>query len=184
MKEKLKKIEIIFDLSYLTIVVIIGFLLFTSNRISPIIGISAFVLAFGDAFHLLPRVFNASTQAKGLGKAIASITMTLFYVFLCPIPVMIVLAAIRIFLCLLPQNQWLALKPPYHWGILRNVPLILMGIITCFFLGYPLWIPITISFACYIPVVLWAHKYPMLGMLMLPKSIAYVAILVLFLTHR
>jgi hypothetical protein len=36
---------------------------------------------------------------------------------------------------------------------------------------------ILLSFICYWPVVLWAHKKPALGMLMLPKSVAYAAML-------
>ena len=43
--------------------------------------------------------------------------------------------------------------------------------------GYGLWkmsIAIIISFACYFPVVLWAKKKPMVGMLMMPKTVAYI----------
>jgi hypothetical protein len=30
------------------------------------------------------------------------------------------------------------------------------------------------SFAFYIPVILWVQKVPMIGMLMIPKTIAYI----------
>jgi hypothetical protein len=37
-----------------------------------------------------------------------------------------------------------------------------------------MWLTITLSFACYIPVVLWAQTLPAVGMLMIPKTCAYV----------
>jgi ABC-type iron transport system FetAB permease component len=37
-----------------------------------------------------------------------------------------------------------------------------------------LWLAITLSFAFYIPVVLWADAIPIIGMLMIPKTCAYV----------
>ena len=40
------------------------------------------------------------------------------------------------------------------------------------------WIGISIlvSYACYIPVILFVQQVPMIGMLMIPKTMAYVAI--------
>jgi len=37
-----------------------------------------------------------------------------------------------------------------------------------------MWLTIVLSFAFYIPVVLWADVSPMIGMLMIPKTCAYV----------
>jgi hypothetical protein len=37
-----------------------------------------------------------------------------------------------------------------------------------------LWLAVLISFSFYIPVVLWADVNPLIGMLMLPKTCAYV----------
>lgn len=37
-----------------------------------------------------------------------------------------------------------------------------------------LWLAVVISFGCYIPVVLFADAVPMVGMLMIPKTCAYV----------
>ena len=37
-----------------------------------------------------------------------------------------------------------------------------------------MWLAITLSFLFYIPVVLWADTLPMIGMLMIPKTCAYV----------
>jgi hypothetical protein len=40
------------------------------------------------------------------------------------------------------------------------------------------WIGVSIlvSYACYLPVILYVQKLPLLGMLMIPKTLAYVAI--------
>lgn len=37
-----------------------------------------------------------------------------------------------------------------------------------------MWMTIVLSFGFYIPVVLWANTVPMIGMLMIPKTCAYV----------
>ena len=37
-----------------------------------------------------------------------------------------------------------------------------------------MWLTIVLSFAFYIPVVLWADTIPLIGMLMIPKTCAYV----------
>ena len=95
------------------------------------------------------------------------------------------LALIRIALCLFPQNMWTSADAPLSWGILRNIPFALMGlvVIVLFYRSAKaendsafrwMWLTIVLSFAFYIPVVLWADAYPMIGMLMIPKTIAYV----------
>lgn len=37
-----------------------------------------------------------------------------------------------------------------------------------------MWLTIVLSFGFYIPVVLWADAIPLIGMLMIPKTCAYV----------
>ena len=37
-----------------------------------------------------------------------------------------------------------------------------------------LWLTVVLSFACYLPVVLFADTVPAVGMLMIPKTCAYV----------
>ena len=37
-----------------------------------------------------------------------------------------------------------------------------------------MWLTIVLSFAFYIPVVLWSSAVPAVGMLMIPKTCAYV----------
>lgn len=96
-----------------------------------------------------------------------------------------VLAVCRIVLCFMPQNAWTSSNPPLSWGIYRNIPFTILGVLIvvlfyksakdtqdqpfCF-----LWLAVVISFACYIPVVLFADTIPPVGMLMIPKTCAYV----------
>ena len=135
----------------------------------------------------------------GLGKWITSITMTVFYVLLYYVwrlryqvrgrqgltALVYVLAGLRIVLCMMPQNQWLSSDPPLAWGIYRNLPFALLGlvVIVLFYRSARLhgdrpfrwmWLTIVLSFGFYIPVVLWADTVPMIGMLMIPKTCAYV----------
>lgn len=95
------------------------------------------------------------------------------------------MAILRIALCLFPQNAWLSANPPLIWGIYRNIPFAILGIIVIvlFFKSAQehkdgsfrfMWLTIVLSFAFYVPVVLWADVNPLIGMLMIPKTCAYV----------
>lgn len=205
--------ETVFDILYLLTVIIAGIILlngaaFASQRWW--FGVMALVLGGGDSFHLIPRMialwttgFENHAQSLGIGKAITSITMTGFYVILWTIglqhypailpafwtSIIYGLALLRIVLCLLPINHWTTDQSSVRWGIIRNVPFVLLGaLVMGLFIGGArqtadgfawLWLAILISFACYIPVVLWAHEKPSLGMLMMPKSCAYAAIILI-----
>lgn len=139
------------------------------------------------------------TVALGIGKFITSITMTVFYILLYYIwriryqvndkkeytILIYVLALLRIALCLFPQNAWTSAASPLSWGIYRNIPFTLMGlfIIYLFYsssqsnndrLFKHMWLTIVISFGFYLPVVLFADAIPLIGMLMIPKTLAYV----------
>ena len=69
--------------------------------------------------------------------------------------------------------------------VTMNIPFALLGllIIVLFYqsakkhndlsFGW-MWLTIVLSFGFYIPVVLWADTIPMIGMLMIPKTCAYV----------
>ena len=139
------------------------------------------------------------TAALGIGKLVTSVTMTIFYVLLYYVwrqryhiqgknlltASVYGLAALRVILCLMPQNQWLSANPPLSWGIYRNIPFALLGlvIIVLFYRSARehqdaafrwMWLTITLSFGFYIPVVLWADTIPLMGMLMIPKTCAYV----------
>lgn len=201
--------ETLFDVVYLTTVITLGIKMIKNSRRQKqylLYGIMAVVLGCGDAFHLVPRAIALCTTgladytvALGIGKLITSITMTLFYVLLYYVwraryqisgkPVITaavwVLSLSRILLCLMPQNAWLSVNAPLSWGIYRNIPFALLGllIIILFYRTVKqtndlpfrfLWLTIVLSFACYIPVVLFADSVPLVGILMIPKTCAYV----------
>ena len=80
-----------------------------------------------------------------------------------------ILSIARIFLCLMPQNAWTSAEAPLSWGIYRNIPFVILGvlIVILFYttskkeqdkLFCNLWLAVVISFGCYIPVVLFADK--------------------------
>lgn len=201
--------ETLFDVVYLTTVITVGILMIRGckgNAQFRLFGWMAVVLGAGDAFHLVPRAvalcttgLEHYTAALGLGKAITSVTMTVFYVLLYyvwrkryritgrnPLTASVyVLAGLRILLCLMPQNQWLNADAPLSWGIYRNIPFALLGllVIVLFYQSAKehrdqdfrwMWLTIVLSFGFYIPVVLWADTIPVIGMLMIPKTCAYV----------
>lgn len=201
--------ETLFEVPYLIGVVTLGILIWRNaggRRQWKFFGAMAVVLGCGDAFHLVPRMVALWTDGTenhpaslGFGTLVTSITMTVFYVLLYHVwlaryekgrqPALTVavylLAAVRIGLCLFPQNQWLSPNAPLAWGIYRNLPFAALGalIIILFFREARragdaafrfMWLAITLSFVFYIPVVLWADTIPMMGMLMLPKTCAYV----------
>lgn len=201
--------ETTFDAVYLVTVITLGILMVRQPNAAKqfrLFGWMAIVLGCGDAFHLVPRAWALCTTglenytfALGLGKAITSVTMTVFYVLLYYVwrlryrvqrqngltAAVYVLAGLRVVLCLMPQNQWFSASAPLSWGIYRNIPFALLGIliIVLFYRSAKaqqdhafrwMWLTIVLSFAFYIPVVLWADVYPMIGMLMIPKTCAYV----------
>lgn len=135
----------------------------------------------------------------GLGLQVSSVTMTAFYVLLmyiwkCTFPkyelplaiaiIVWVSALARIVICLLPQNNWCDGNTNIKMSILRNGIFAITGIclmILYFITGNAndyhmgrMVVAIAISFGCYMPVVFYAHKKPMLGMLMIPKTCAYI----------
>lgn len=201
--------ETSFDAIYLIGVIILGIIMIIkskNNKQFKLFGIMAVVLGLGDSFHLIPRAvalcttgLENYTYALGIGKFITSITMTIFYVILYYIwrirykiidkkiytVLVYILAFLRITLCLFPQNAWTSSSALLSWGIYRNIPFTMMGIliIVIFYkssrqnndkLFKNMWLTIVISFGFYLPVVLFADTIPAIGMLMIPKTLAYV----------
>lgn len=202
-------IETVFDAFYLVFVISIGIRMVKgskNNRQFQLFGWMAIVLGAGDSFHLVPRALSLCTTGLenytvplGLGKWITSVTMTIFYVLLYYVwreryqikgknsltIATYVFAGIRIALCMMPQNEWLNANAPLSWGIYRNIPFAILGLlmIVLFYKSAKenndtsfkwMWLTIVLSFGFYIPVVLWADVIPMIGMLMIPKTCAYV----------
>lgn len=209
-----KFMEPIFSIIYLITVISIGLLMILKSKDEKqrrLFGVMTFILGFGDAFHLVPRMYSLLTDtmeknasALGFGKFITSITMTVFYVLLyhfwcnrykkftksllsC---VIYGLSICRIALCFFPQNDWLSADAPFVWGIYRNIPFTILGaiIVILFFKETKkskdkyfrfAWIAVSLSFLFYIPVVIWADSIPVIGMLMIPKTVCYVWLVIM-----
>lgn len=163
------------------------------------VGLRVVAYSMGDlesTFNLLGREISL----VGLGTIATAITVTLFYVLVLELwrerfnqryrwfeYLLLVAIIIRFVLMASPQNQWNQATPVQPWVTLRNLPFFLagFGIATLMIRDARragdkpfLWIGImiVISFACYVPVILFVHLEPMLGMLMIPKTVAYLVI--------
>ncbi|MEE0419140.1 MAG: hypothetical protein UDG86_03730 [Lachnospiraceae bacterium] len=205
--------ETVFDVLYLSFALIAGLTMLVRGR-NPLVkkaGLMAALLGAGDSFHLVPRSYalwttglEANASALGFGKFVTSITMTIFYLILYYIWrdhyqikgrksltwTIWLLSILRIALCLLPQNQWFHYHQPLFFGVLRNIPFAIMGIIIIIIFAQEAkktddrvfrYIPLAVflSFGFYLPVVLFSGIAPMVGMLMIPKTLAYVWIVLM-----
>lgn len=142
------------------------------------------------------NIFGLQIGLIGLGVLSTSITVTFFYLLLLrawqqrfndtsrwPMVLAIVLVLVRFALMIPAQNEWNSIVSPQPWSMIRNIPLIGLGsIVATFFLKdgrrdrifWKIGWAVVISFAFYIPVILWVERYPMIGMLMIPKTMAYL----------
>lgn len=202
--------ESTFDILYLVFAVSFGVIMLRDARNSAQkdMGLASLILGLGDAFHLVPRVMDHFsdldlTAPLGVGKLVTSLTMTVFYVLLYRIwlkfygekedqkqkVLILALAAARVILCMFPQNGWVTNSSGMTWGIIRNVPFVILGAMICA-MYYKnrgksadlksMWLLILLSFLFYIPVAVFAGLVPMLGMLMLPKTVCYVLMILAF----
>ncbi len=136
----------------------------------------------------------------GLGALSTAITVTFFYVFVLFIwqeryqqPLgwfgwlLVGSAFVRLAVMALPGNQWNAVVPPQPMSLVRNLFLTISGLGVAYLILRDAarnddrvftWIGISIlvSYAFYIPVILFVQTVPLVGMLMIPKTLAYVAI--------
>lgn len=142
------------------------------------------------------------TVSLGFGKFVTSITATLFYLILYQLWKMRYdieqthnldltiwsLAALRIALCFFPQNQWFIQNPSISWAIYRNIPFAIIGVIIIVLFyqkgreyedknALKISLAIILSFGFYIPVILWGQLHMLVGMLMIPKTLAYLWII-------
>lgn len=205
--------ETVFDVLYLGFAITAGLTMFIKGK-DPLVkkaGLMAALLGAGDSFHLIPRSYalwttglEPNAAALGIGKLITSITMTIFYLILYYVwrdryqikgrksltVAMWTLSALRIALCMLPQNQWLTYRQPLFFGVLRNIPFAIMGVIIIVIFAQEAkkaddavfrFMPLAVglSFGFYLPVVLFSGILPIIGMLMIPKTMAYVWIVLM-----
>ena len=179
--------EAIFDAVYLIfdlVAAVLFFIFSQGNMLFILYGILTLTLCGGDAFHLVPRIIRAVHGSNekikrqlGIGLQVSSITMTVFYIILMyiwkltfpefRIPVVIeaviwISAVVRIVICMFPQNNWCTDEGnTYGYHMTRMVAAII------------------ISFGCYLPVTLFSKTKPKVGLLMIPKTCAYMWIIVM-----
>jgi hypothetical protein len=145
-------------------------------------------------------LFGREVGLVGLGALATAITVTGFYVLVLEMwrarfqkpygwfgILLLVAAVVRLLLMIPAANQWNNVVPPQPWSTIRNLPLMVLGLGAAYLIlrdaraaGDRLftWIgwSIVVSYAMYIPVILFVQQVPMIGMLMIPKTVAYVAI--------
>lgn len=136
----------------------------------------------------------------GVGALATAITVTFFYVVMLYIwkerfrgnfgPLEYALLAtvpVRLIVMAFPQNDWGASVPPAFWGLFRNLFLVILGVGVLYlylrdsvktkdrlfrWMGYC----VLFSYLFYTPVILFSRDIPIIGMLMIPKTVMYVAI--------
>ena len=145
-------------------------------------------------------VFGLQLGLVGLGALSTAITVTLFYVLMVVIwherykkpygwlgIILFAAAIIRLLIMVLPDNMWNNAVPPQPMSLYRNFFLTFLGLGAAYLILRDstavkdrafTWIGamIVISYALYIPVILLVQLYPLVGMLMIPKTLAYVAV--------
>ena len=141
---------------------------------------------------------ESNAMLVGYGAFSTAITITFFYMILLDVWriefnkerdwiyfILLIVGFIRLGIMIFPQNQWDSLVPPSDWGLYRNIPLAILGLAIAFLMlrdsyktdnsnykkiGYT----ILVSYAFYLPVVILVRQIPIIGMLMIPKTIAYM----------
>ncbi len=145
-------------------------------------------------------VFGRQLKIAPMGSLATAVTFTLFYIIMIMVwkehfnksygwfcYLLFAIAAVRLLLMTHPSNGWNSLEVQQTWSIYRNVPLMLMQLGVAYLILRDAidqndktfkWIGalILMSFACYAPVIFLHKQVPLIGMLMIPKTIAYIII--------
>ncbi|OQY33918.1 MAG: hypothetical protein B6I38_02990 [Anaerolineaceae bacterium 4572_5.1] len=166
------------------------------------VGFRVLALALGNPESTV-SIAGYPMRLVALGTLATTVTVTVFYVLILAIwrqrfnktygwfeILLLTAAVVRMIMMMLPANEWNASMPPQPWATYRNIPLIVQGLGVAFLIlrdayrekdrafiqiGYM----ILVSYAFFIPVILFVQKMPLIGMLMIPKTLAYVAIAVI-----
>ena len=145
-------------------------------------------------------LFGRSISLVGVGALMTAVTVTLFYMLMLEVwrlrfhrrygtfeYFLIIVGATRLYMLTLSVNEWWRVVPEQPWSTIRNIPLMIQGLGLAYLILRDAianhdttfrWIGISIlvSYACYLPVILFVQQAPIIGMLMIPKTMAYVAI--------
>jgi hypothetical protein len=144
------------------------------------------------------NIIGMNLPLIGSGALSTAILVTVFYLLMVeaerrrfnqswnPIYILLMLTGLARFIVMaLPGNEWGNAVPPAEMSLYRNIPLTVLGLgLGILMLVHArrkgdrvftyLSVLIFISYAFYIPVILFVQKVPMIGMLMIPKTIAYL----------
>jgi hypothetical protein len=156
-----------------------------------------------DGLETKVNVLGRQVGLIGLGALATAITVTFFYVVMLMMwqrrfdqsygwfgGLLFAAAAVRLVVMAFPQNGWDRAGPgPMAWSLYRNLPLMVQGLgVAALMLRDALaakdrtflWIAgfILTSYAFYAPVIFLVRRFPLVGMLMIPKTMAYVGIAV------
>ena len=190
--------EAIFDAAYLIFDLVAAILFFTfskGNILFVLYGILTLTLCGGDAFHLVPRIIRAVRGSdEKIKRQLGMFYIILMYVWKFTFPEMIIptiveavvwiSAVVRIVICMFPQNNWCTDEGNMKLSIARNavfavtgIGVIILYIISGNANGYGMTrmvAAIILSFGCYLPVTLFSKTKPKVGLLMIPKTCAYM----------
>jgi hypothetical protein len=143
---------------------------------------------------------EANATLVGIGSLSTGITITLLYMILWDVwrirfqkprnvlyYTLLAVGVVRFLLFLPAENQWANVVPPLNWAIYRNIPLIVQGLVAATFilvdaqkqndgLYKKISYCIFASYVFYMPVIFFVQVVPMLGLLMIPKTIAYMVL--------
>ena len=148
-------------------------------------------------------VFGRELKLAPMGSLATAITFTLFYIGILMLwqarfnkhygviaYSVFALAVIRLLIMTHPANGWNSTQAHYPWSIYRNVPLMLMQLGVAYLIMRDgiarhdrtfirVSALILVSFACYAPVIFFQQRVPLIAMLMIPKTIAYLVIAII-----
>lgn len=166
------------------------------------VGFRVLAYALGD-LETTFSLFGLQLGLVGLGALSTAITVTLFYIVILMMwrerfdkpygwfgILLFAAAFVRFLIMLSPQNQWNSTVPPQPQSLYRNIPLTVLGLGVAYLILQDafeskdrtfIWVGsmIVVWYAFYIPVILLVQLYPIVGMLMIPKTLAYVAIAII-----
>ena len=147
-------------------------------------------------------VLGREVGLVGLGALATAFTVTIFYALVLVMwherfrkpygwfgALLFAAAALRLLVMLPAWNQWNSVVPPQPWSTVRNLPLMLMGLGVAYLILRDArtthdrtftWVGgfIVASYLFYMPVIFFVQQAPLVGMLMIPKTLAYVGIAV------
>lgn len=199
--------EVIFNITYLAVIWFVVIKMWKKRSLSKVntyYFLAFLLLGFGDTFHvgfrsiahILGDINYSMGDIKliGIGAFATGITVSITYWFFMKavhteypsqklFNWMSVTVLIRLLILFFPQNQWFS-SATYGWTLLRNLPLVVIGILLLvamfktkdpFYKKFAWYI--ILSYLFYLPVILFVKFVPMVGMLMMPKTVMYLFML-------